>query len=100
MKVAKLVCVSLMTRVIVDASASEIEILEIAKNQFNEKIDYELSEYLESIEDDEECPYDPEFDGEKEPFEVAQSRMHIGNDDFCTSCGANITGEQHTCENK
>ena len=63
-KVAKLVCVSLMTRVIVDENASEADILELAGVKLAEKIQNELTEHLESIEDDIECPYDPNFDEE------------------------------------
>jgi hypothetical protein len=65
-KVAKLVSVSLMTRVIVDENASESEILELAGIKLSEKIQNELTEHLESIEDDIECPYDPDFDEESE----------------------------------
>jgi len=62
-KIAKLVCVSLMTRVIVDESATEEQILEQAKSHFTDKINTEIGEHVESIEDDEECPYDVKFDG-------------------------------------
>lgn len=62
--VAKLVCVSLMTRVIVDENASEADILELAGVKLAEKIQNELTEHVESIEDDIECPYDPQFDDE------------------------------------
>ena len=65
-KVAKLVSVSLMTRVIVDEDASESEILELAGIKLAEKIQYELTDHLEDIEDDIECPYDPAFDEESE----------------------------------
>lgn len=64
-KVAKLVTVSLMTRVIVDQNASDTDILDAAREKFIEKIKTELSEHLESIDDDQECPYDPPFDTEK-----------------------------------
>jgi hypothetical protein len=65
-KVAKLVSVSLMTRVIVDEGASETEILELAGIKLAEKIQHELTEHIEGIEDDIECPYDPAFDEEHE----------------------------------
>lgn len=61
-KVAKLVLVSLMTRVVVEESATEAEILDTAKLHFIEIITTELGEHIEDIEDDEECPYDPETD--------------------------------------
>ena len=67
-KVAKLVSVSLMTRVIVDEGASDSEILELAGIKLSEKIQNELTEHLESIEDDIECPYDPFYD--EYPFVV------------------------------
>jgi hypothetical protein len=55
-KVAKIVCVSLMTRVIVDENATDEQIVELAKGKFIEKIEGELLENLEEIYDDEECP--------------------------------------------
>lgn len=61
-KVAKLVYVSLMTRVIVDQNASEEEIIEAARVKFLDKVKTELTENIEEIIDDEECPYTPEFD--------------------------------------
>jgi hypothetical protein len=64
--VAKLVYVTLATRVIVDENASESEILELAGIRLADKIQNELTEHLESIEDDIECPYDPDFDEESE----------------------------------
>jgi hypothetical protein len=64
--VAKLVYVTLATRVIVDENASESEILELAGIKLAEKIQNELTEHLEEIEDDIECPYDPDFDEESE----------------------------------
>jgi hypothetical protein len=94
-KVAKLVKVSLMTRVIVDETATEKDILEQCQGKFIEKIDYELSENLEEIVDDEECPYDPEFDGADD--DDLQPRMHIGDNDYCSKCGDKVTGEQHKC---
>lgn len=57
MKVAKLVYVSLMTRVVVDENATDEEILEKCKVHFIDKIENEIFDHLESIEDDEECPY-------------------------------------------
>lgn len=66
-KVAKLVTVSLMTRVIVDEGATEAEIIEKASIKLAEKIQNELSEHIESVDDDNECPYDPLYD--EYPFE-------------------------------
>jgi hypothetical protein len=61
-KVAKLVYVSLATRVVVDSDATDEQILEIAKANFLEKVNTELGEHLEEIIDDEECPHDEKFD--------------------------------------
>jgi hypothetical protein len=61
-KVAKLVYISLATRVVVDENASEDEILNAASVKFIEKITNEIQEHIEEIVDDEECPFDPEFD--------------------------------------
>ena len=61
-KIAKLVMVSLMTRVIVEDTASEEEILNEARGRFHNIVENDLSENLESIEDDTECPYE---DGEE-----------------------------------
>lgn len=60
-KVAKLVYVSMVTRVIVDENASETEILIQAQSKFIEKIENEIHEHLEEIIDDEECPYEVEY---------------------------------------
>jgi hypothetical protein len=56
-KVAKLVMVSLMTRVVVDEIATDEEILNKARPKFIEKVNMELGENLEEITDDTECPY-------------------------------------------
>lgn len=61
-KVAKLVYVSLATRVVVEEDATESEILDKAKPNFYPKIQFELGEHLEDIVDDIECPYDPKTD--------------------------------------
>lgn len=61
-KVAKLVYVSLATRVIVDEEATDEQILERAKPRFIDKIQTESLENLNSIVDDTEWPYDPDMD--------------------------------------
>lgn len=62
-KVAKLVAVSFLTRVVVDKNATQEEILAKAKNKFQAKLNNnELGENLEYIEEDTECPFDPETD--------------------------------------
>jgi hypothetical protein len=59
-KVAKLVYMSMVTRVIVDEDATEDQIIQASKDSFVEKVRNELGENLEEIVDDEEVPYDPE----------------------------------------
>lgn len=59
-KVAKLVYMSMVTRVIVDEDATEDQIIQASKDSFIEKVRNELGENLEEIVDDEEVPYDPE----------------------------------------
>ncbi len=61
-KVAKLVYVSMVTRVVVDEDATQEQILEAAKHRFIDKLQTELGENLEDIVDDAECPYDPDMD--------------------------------------
>ena len=68
-KVAKLICISLMTRVIVEDNLTEEqeleEIAEQVKPAFVDKIMNDgIGDHLESIELDEECPYGT-FDDEK-----------------------------------
>ena len=62
MKIAKLVYVSLVTRVVVEDSATEDEIIEMAKDRLIDNIKTCLGENIDSIEDDTEVLYDPEFD--------------------------------------
>ena len=61
-KIAKLVAVSLLTRIIVDETDSEEENLATAKPQFICKINTDLGDNVEFIEEDTECPFDPEKD--------------------------------------
>jgi hypothetical protein len=56
-KVAKIVLVSFMTRVIVDEHATEEEIINAARPKIAEKVAAELGENIEEIYDDEECPF-------------------------------------------
>lgn len=69
-KVAKLVTITMTTRVIVDENASESDIIELASIRMSEKIQHEFNENLESIVDDTECPYNPEWDDEQEVISV------------------------------
>jgi hypothetical protein len=57
MKVAKLVKVCLITRVIVDEDATDEQILQKSTMAFKLKVNEELSENLDSIEPDVECPF-------------------------------------------
>lgn len=62
-QVAKLVAVSLLVRVIVDEDATEDQIIQASYPKLQAKLDnHEVGDNLESIEEDEECPFDPEFD--------------------------------------
>lgn len=63
-KVAKLVTITMKTRVIVDENASEEQIIEQASIKMLEKIQHEFNENIESICEDTECPYDSVFDDE------------------------------------
>lgn len=68
-KVAKLVCISLMTRVIVEDNLSEDEeltaIAEQVRTNCIDKIKNDgIGDHLESIELDEECPFGS-FDTDK-----------------------------------
>jgi hypothetical protein len=57
-RVAKLVSVSLMTRVIVNDTDDEETIMKKARPQLVEKLQQEgLLDHVESIEDDEEIPF-------------------------------------------
>lgn len=62
-KVAKLVTVSLTTRVVVNEDASEQDIIDKASKNLVDKVHNELMENIEAIQDDIECPYDEEIDG-------------------------------------
>lgn len=73
-KVAKLVYVSLVTRVIVDDNASDSEILMKAQMKFIEKIENEIYEHLEEIVDDTECPYDENLDLTDEEINVLKTK--------------------------
>jgi len=55
-KVAKLVYYSFATRVVVEDDATEQDIITESKRRILEKVNNELSENLEEILDDEECP--------------------------------------------
>jgi hypothetical protein len=56
-KVAKLVAVSMVTRIIIPENATDEDIKEKALPVFQERLNNEFFENLEFIELDEECPY-------------------------------------------
>lgn len=56
-KIAKLVTVTLITRVVMDENATDEQILDMARPHFESKLVTELNENLESIKEDTECPY-------------------------------------------
>ncbi len=62
-KVAKIVWLSIPTRVIVDENASEEKIINIARDVFFEE-GGNFEDFVERIEDDIETPYDPMKDFE------------------------------------
>ena len=82
-KVAKLVEVSLMVRVIVDKDATEEQIIAASYEKFQDKFDNrELGDNLVSIEDDTECPFgvfdsDIEFDDEITKQMVKNARHYL-----------------------
>ena len=59
---AKLVYLSLMTRVVVEDDADDETVMDIARQKFADKIQYEYLENVEDIQDDLEMPYDEETD--------------------------------------
>lgn len=63
-KVAKLVMVSMMTRIVVEENATDEQMLEASKPAFLMKINTEIGEHLERIIDDTECPFGT-FDEDK-----------------------------------
>jgi len=60
MKVAKLVEVSFRTRVLVEESATEQDIIEASRVKFADKVQTELGENLVEIVNDTEMPYEPD----------------------------------------
>jgi hypothetical protein len=67
-KVAKLVSVTLTTRVIVDENATHEEIVIAASERLARKAQEELNENIttDDIIDDLECPFDEKFDTKEE----------------------------------
>lgn len=86
-KVAKLVLVSLMTRVVVDEDATYEEVIEAARPRFIPKITDELFENIEEVFDDKECPYDAKFDDAYQCGSCEQSFDEL-EDGSCPHCGS------------
>lgn len=61
-KTAFLVKVSMMTRVIASHGDEDGDIVKLAKKNLLDKIENDLYEQVEDIEEDFECPYDPQTD--------------------------------------
>jgi hypothetical protein len=73
-KVAKLVYVSLVTRVVVDENATEQEIMELAVPKLSENLMDSPFENLEDITDDLECPFDENIELSEEEINILNLR--------------------------
>ena len=73
-KVAKLVYVSLVTRVVVDENATEQEIMELAVPKLSENLMDSPFENLEDIIDDLECPFDENIELSEEEINILNLR--------------------------
>ena len=63
MKKAHLVLVSMATRVVVDENATEQDIIQLANAQIIDNIIVDgIFENVEEVLEDDECPYDADFD--------------------------------------
>lgn len=104
MKVAKLVEVSLLVRVIVDENVTEDQIIAATYPKLQDKLNNrEVGDNVVSIVDDEEVPFgEAPTDGCKHCASGEEvHRMHFGNDDFCGHCGDKVTNvRNHKCKNK
>lgn len=61
-EVAKLVTITLTTRIIVDDNATDDDIMALALPRLSYKLTHEPFEHLEGIVDDNEVPYDNAWD--------------------------------------
>ena len=57
MKVAKLITVTLTTRIIVKEGADDCLIFELAERQLQDKLREEASQNITEVKDDTECPF-------------------------------------------
>lgn len=74
---AKLVTITITRRVVVPDNAIEEQIIKQAIDKIRELDDYEIAENLDSIIEDDECPYDAEFDGDETIGETAEYSINI-----------------------
>jgi hypothetical protein len=56
-KIAKLVTLTLQTRVVVEEGTDDEEVMELARPKFADKIKYEYLENIEEVIEDKEQPY-------------------------------------------
>jgi len=70
MKIAKLVYAALLVRVIVEDTASEQDILELAIPKLSEALMDSPHQHIEKIIDDTECPYVEEVDTYEYKFNI------------------------------
>ena len=83
-KVAKLVRVSLVTRVIVDEDATEQDIMELAVPKLSEDMMDNPFQIIDEIIDDVECPY-----SEGEQIGLTQSEVNVLNTAKWILCTSN-----------
>ncbi len=57
MKVAKIVVVTLLTRVVVDEDLPDEDVVEIARGNLERNLRSDLHENVDAIFDDKECPF-------------------------------------------
>jgi predicted Zn-ribbon and HTH transcriptional regulator len=92
MKKALLVDVSFTIRLIVDENATDDEIIQATYPKLIERIaNEEVGDNVVSIEEDTECPYDPDFDGVEEKclncgFEFIRTKLNTHKDELGEHC--------------
>lgn len=81
MKVAKLVYVSLLTRVLVEETATDEQIILEAKKGLQAQLDNDLSDNVEKIENDTECPFGT-LVSDTDPIEYTEAITKVEFDEF------------------
>ncbi len=87
---AMLVMVSLMTRVIVPTDTSDADTIEAARSRFIDQIKTDLHENIETVEEDTENPYDPEYEdetGRSTVYDTVPEEHEFINYYRCPKCG-------------